>query len=117
MRQQSARHQGSRWGRGSRSDGLGFLVVPCDGIGAVGASRITGHDPGVLLVGVPRKRKLLLEANHRPPSLVDVRRGVTAGQGGVAVIAGRRAPQCPAPQLLHTLQLLHPARALGVAGA
>jgi hypothetical protein len=35
----------------------------------------------------------------------------------VAVTAGRRAPQCPAPRLLHTPQLLHPARALGVAVA
>ena len=70
-------------------------------------------------VGRPRaaQRKLLLEANRRPPSLVDVSRAVTAGQGGVAVTAGRRAPQCPAPQLLHTPQLLHPARALGVAVA
>jgi hypothetical protein len=63
------------------------------------------------------QRKLLLEANRRPPSLVDVSRAVTAGQGGVAVTAGRRAPQCPAPQLLHTPQQLHPARALGVAVA
>jgi hypothetical protein len=57
------------------------------------------------------QRKLLLEANRRPPSLVDVSRAVTAGQGGVAVTAGRRALQCPARQLLH------PARALGVAVA
>jgi hypothetical protein len=36
-------------------------------------------------------RKLLLEANRRPPSLVDVSRAVTAGQGGVAVTSG---PAC-----------------------
>ena len=63
------------------------------------------------------QRKLLLEANRWPPSLVDVVGAVTAGQGGVAVTAGWRAPQCPAPQLLHTPQLLHPARALEVAVA
>ena len=51
---------------------------------------------------------LQLEANRRPPSLVDVGRAVTAGQGGAAVTAGRRASQWPPPQLLH------PARALGV---
>jgi hypothetical protein len=54
------------------------------------------------------QRTLLLEANRRPPSLVDVSRAVTAGQGGVAVTAGWRAPQWLPPQLLH------PARALGV---
>jgi len=36
---------------------------------------------GVLLVGDPTQRKLLLEANRRPPSVVDVNRAVTAGQG------------------------------------
>jgi hypothetical protein len=53
------------------------------------------------------QRKLLLEANRRPPSLVDVSRAVTATSGRRAVTAGRCVPQCRAPQLLH------PARALG----
>jgi hypothetical protein len=59
-------------------------------------------------------------ARVAPTTAGDVRSAVcteTAGQGGVAVTAGRRAPQCPAPRLLHTPQLLHPARALGVAVA
>ena len=38
-------------GPNSRSDGLDRRLVPCDEIGAVRASRITGHDPGVLLIG------------------------------------------------------------------
>jgi len=41
------------------------------------------------------QRKLMVEANRRPPDVVDVSRAVTAGQGGVAVTAGRRAPQWP----------------------
>jgi len=51
-------------------------------------------------------KKFLLEANRRPPSLVDVSRGCHRGpKGGVAVTSG---PACGcAPQLLH------PARAPG----
>ena len=43
------------------------------------------------------QRKLLLETNRGPPSLVDVSRAVTVGLGGAAVTAGWRAPQCPGP--------------------
>ena len=43
----------------------------------------------------PRKESYWLEVNRRPPSLVEEVGAVTAGQGGVAVTAGRRAPQCP----------------------
>ena len=47
------------------------------------------------------ERKLLLETNRGPPSLVDVSRAVTVGLGGAAVTAGRRAPKCPPPRVLH----------------
>ena len=70
-------------------------------------------DRGSFCIAV--RRKLPRSANRKSPFLVDVSRGVIAGQGGIAVTAGRRARQCAAPQLLYTPQLLHPARALGAA--
>jgi hypothetical protein len=73
------------------------------------------------------QRKLMLQANRRPPSLVDVNGGrhrdlrAACGDSGpgpacacTAVAAYARAL---AQQLLHTPQLLHPARTLGEAGA
>ena len=43
------------------------------------------------VLAAPRKEKLVLEANRRPSSLVDVKRGRHHGPGGDAVTAGRRA--------------------------